>query len=77
MAESRRNRPGRNTLTDDDLLDIKQEFFVVLSDENIEKVKEIFSNPKNASLLHSGRCWSWDDTEVRDELADLLGIIDE
>lgn len=77
MAESRRNRPGRKTLTDDDLLDIKQEFFVVLEDEDIEKVKTIFSDPKNAALLNSGRCWGWDDTDNRETLADLLGIVDE
>jgi len=72
---SRTDRPGRHELTEDDILDIQSEFFVDVSEEVIRKAfapSEFVSEGDQIAIVHLGRQWGWDDTEVRDSFADLI-----
>lgn len=74
MSNDRMNRPGRRNATEEDILDIKEEFFVELTPEQLKTVEELFSTTEYSGLLNNGRQWGWDDTEVREELGTLLNI---
>ena len=75
---SRTSRPGRkgnHDFTEDDVLDIQSEFFMDISKDVIRKAfapSEFVSPNEQQAILHLGRQWTWDDTEVRDEFAALI-----
>ena len=73
MAD-RIKREGRNNLTVEDILDIEAEFGVFVPREDLITA---FADGSNSGLLHLGRHWGWGDTEAREQLAVLLGVVDQ
>ena len=72
--ESHFGRPGRHSLTEDDILDIQTEFGLPIPREALV---EAFADGEHSGLLHLGREWGWDDTEAREQLAVLLDVVDK
>ena len=66
---TRADRPGRRSLTQEDVLDIQEEFFLEVSEDDIRLA---FAANTDPMLLLSGRTWGWDDSEPRSELLGLL-----
>lgn len=70
----RRLRAGRNVeiLTEDDVADIFAEFEWAGPLEPAQLYRALSDD--KAQLIYAGRQWGWDDSVVRDELAELLGV---